>query len=646
MASLIPLIALAFFLSHELRNAIERRASAAYLANAETMFDLMAHSLLQPTDFDGVLDEGRQKLFDDLLSKAGPPDRVRVRLVARSGTVVYSTANRETASVLDIGPQAAKALAGTPNTRLSDGKTGSIIPGQRQIELYIPVEMGGQIVGVVEAAGIDPDLLNNIEGDIRRMHVMLAAGLALLWLVLLPIVASVSRRLRRQAQENAYLAMHDTLTGLPNRNLLQDRLRCAIGDATRGRTLVGLLLIDLDRFKDVNDTLGHSTGDALLQMVSRRLVQSIRPSDTVARLGGDEFAVVVADQVTEEAIAQIAERVTGSLREPFDVGGFEVSVDASIGVAIHPTHSYGAEQLLQHADIAMYAAKDAGADHLFYSPDIDSNSPLRLALAADLRRALTYDEGQITVYFQPEASPETGQVKVLEALARWHHPVRGMVAPLDFIPLAEQSGLIRLLTARVLDLAIAQIRTGIDQGYSYAVAVNLSARDLADHMIVEQITAILRANDVPPRLLEVEVTETAVLADPDTAVAVLGELRAMGIKVALDDFGTGYSSLTYLKRLAPDRVKVDKTFVDAMLHERADESIITSLIQLAHTLDMEVTAEGVETTEQWNHLASQGCDLIQGYLLSRPLPIEAVDDWVAQHALANVVPTHSAVPQT
>jgi diguanylate cyclase len=442
-----------------------------------------------------------------------------------------------------------------------------------------------------------------------------------------PLVLSASRRLRQTAIENRHLALHDSLTGLANRNLLRDRLELAIQSSSRTGEAVGLLLIDLDRFKDVNDTLGHDKGDELLEVVADRLKRSVRGSDTVARLGGDEFAIVVDGMTSDATLPELAKRVTEALAHPFVIHGLEVEIRASIGGSVYPTHADCPEELLRHADIAMYVAKASGESYAAYTPDVDAHSESQLALTGELRRAIESDD-QLVVYYQPIASSSTGVVASVEALVRWQHPTRGMVSPVDFIPVAERSGLIQGLTAKVLDTALAQQHAWANDGLDLSVSVNLSAHDLRSMGVVTLIEGLLVRNDVPPSRLELEVTETAVLANPDAAVRVVDGIRALGARVALDDFGTGYSSLTFLKRLKPDRVKIDRSFIEAMADDRTDRTIVESVITLAHSLAIGVTAEGVETSEQWEILRALSCDLVQGYYLARPHPAREVTPWL------------------
>ena len=634
------MLLLALFLRVEVRHILERRAASVYAGMTEAMFHMAEGVIVRPEDLltGEPLPPERTAFVDGLLERIGADsDTVRVRIATLDGRVIYGTQKGDVGSEVEITSSVRAALEGTPSSRFAHGPVTPGGPAVDLIELYVPITFGEspEVHGVIVASGLDSSIVEGIRGDVERTQLIVGGALGVLWLVLLPISASVSRRLRRQAADNHHLALHDTLTQLPNRNLLADRLNHAIAASARTGDFVGLLLIDLDRFKEVNDTLGHGKGDELLIQVADRLRGGLRPGDTVARLGGDEFAVLLTNVPDVRALELAGARLAAQLADDVVIDGVELAVSASIGAAMYPLHAEHGDDLLQHADVAMYAAKAAGTVCSVYTPDIDSHSPSRLALAADLRRAVTTDTDQLIVYFQPVASTRTWEIEGMEALVRWQHPSRGLLPPVEFIPLAEQSGLIRLLTRHVLDVALAQARRWLDEGLELSVSVNLSARDLRDDAIVDDVRASLARHDVPAHLLEAEVTETALLAHPDAAGAVIDELRELGVRIALDDFGTGYSSLTYLKRLSPDRLKIDRSFVDAMIHQTTDAQIVRSVIDLAHSLHIGVTAEGVESSQHWQLLDELHCDLVQGFHLARPLPAEAATEWLRSRKLTS-----------
>jgi diguanylate cyclase (GGDEF)-like protein len=401
---------------------------------------------------------------------------------------------------------------------------------------------------------------------------------------------------------------------------------------TRSGRSAAVMLIDLDHFKEINDTLGHHAGDRLLQEVSERLRSSLDEQDMVARLGGDEFGVLLPDLPSREAANAVAERLLAQLRDPFSIDGLTLEVDASIGIACAPEHGTAVEQLIQRADIAMYAAKEGGRGHLCFEPQLDRYSPRRLSLAGALRSAIA--DGEIILYFQPKAELSTGRIVGVEALARWEHPQLGLIGPSEFVPIAEQTGLISPLTTHVLEQALTQVRSWHEAGEELSVAVNLSARSFLDAQFAVEIPRLLERTGVDARRLELEITESMLMLDPARAKATLDRLSGIGLRLSVDDFGTSYSSLANLKRLPVDGIKIDKSFVIDMPHDASDAAIVRSTIDLAHNLGLKVVAEGVESHEAWQRLASPGCDLAQGFHISRPLPAGALTRLLAERRKA------------
>jgi diguanylate cyclase (GGDEF)-like protein len=458
--------------------------------------------------------------------------------------------------------------------------------------------------------------------------IVMERGPALVPLLLLPlfaVYATAAMSLERERQ-----ALHDTLTGLPNRKLLIRRTRDALDGAAAGNKHTALFLLDLDRFKEINDTLGHQVGDTLLQLVAERLESTVRPSDCVARLGGDEFGVLVAGIDDPKEAVELAERLRSAFAAPFRTEDMSFEIDGSIGVAIHPEHGVDFETLLQRADVAMYVAKECGTGVELYSPDTDRHSTMRLGMLGELRSAL--EKGDLELHYQPKADLRTGDVVGVEALLRWRHPERGMVPPDDFIPLAEQSGLMRHITQYVVDEALRQLAVWWRTGLRVQVAVNVCARDLYDREFAPYLRGRIAHYGVPPRALMVEVTESVLMADPTRAASTLVSLADLGVGVSLDDFGTGYSSLVHLKRLPVSEVKIDRSFVMRMDVHEDDAAIVRSIIELATALGLRVVAEGVETRESWDRLAVYGCDAAQGWYLARAMPSEVATRWLSQMA--------------
>ncbi len=439
--------------------------------------------------------------------------------------------------------------------------------------------------------------------------------------------ATLMDRLREEAAEKEYQALHDTLTGLPNRTLFRDRIEQAIVALHGSESSLAVMLVDLDRFMEVNDTLGHHNGDLLLLDVARRLRVALDPEVTVARFSGDEFAVLMPCVEDVQMLAGAAGDVLGVLEDPFTVAGVELKLDASIGIAIHPLHGDDAHKLIQRADVAMYVAKEAHSGFEIYSTDQDGYSPARLALAAELRQAI--DNHDLVVYYQPKADFKQGRVTGAEALVRWTHPEHGFLPPDEFIPLAEHTGLIRPLTKLVLEDALRQCAAWRSEGLFLDVSVNLSVRSLLDLQLPETVESLLARYDVDPKQLILEITESSIMADPIRAAGVVDALHELGVGLAIDDFGTGYSSLSYLKRLPVSEIKIDKSFVMSMGDDDNDAVIVRSTVDLGQNLGLRVVAEGVETLEVWDELKLLGCDIAQGYFLSRPLPAGEIASWIA-----------------
>ena len=481
------------------------------------------------------------------------------------------------------------------------------------------------VVAMVEGISIWRYLVNDWFAEASTTGLMLGLSpiivlaadysLSLVALLFLPLYAIHRGGTAAIAKEHQ--AVHDALTGLPNRVLFRERVE----EAIRGESCT-VMLMDLNHFKEINDTLGHHQGDRLLQEVGARLRATLRDGDTVARLGGDEFGILLHGAVGQEHADAVAESLLARLREPFLVDATTLQVGGSIGLARHPEHGSDVETLIQRADIAMYAAKAASSGHATFEPSQDHHSPRRLALAAELRGAI--ERGELVLAYQPKAELRTGRIVGVEALARWEHPELGTVDPVEFVPIAEQTGLIIALTTSVLGTALERVAAWRALGHDLTIAVNLSARSFLDARLAEEIPQLLAAHDLPPACLELEITESMLMHDPERARETLERLAAIGVGLSVDDFGTGYSSLAHLKRLPVDTIKIDKSFVLDMDEDEADEAIVRSTIELAHNLGLRVVAEGVESAATWLRLAALGCDLAQGFHLARPLPADAV----------------------
>lgn len=442
---------------------------------------------------------------------------------------------------------------------------------------------------------------------------------------------SLTTRLKELYESLQSLAFTDPLTKLPNRTLFHDRLEQAIEDAKRDYKPFALFLMDLDRFKDINDTLGHQVGDLLLQQVAARLRSKLRDIDTVARMGGDEFAILLP-AVNEKHATMAARMLLQALRSPFRIEEQSLDIGASIGIVLYPDHGVDANILIQRADVAMYSAKHANSGHAFYDGKNDQHNPTRLMLLGELRHAV--EQEQFVLYFQPKVDLKTYQVTGVEALVRWNHPREDLMLPDTFIPLLEQTGLIRSLTPWVLNESLRQGQQLQDQGLPISISMNLSVRDLQDPYLADAFAEQLAALQISPRWLELEITESAVMTEPERALEVLTRLSAMGLRIAIDDFGTGYSSLSYLKKLPVNTIKIDKSFVIGMVRDDNDAAIVHTSVDLAHNLKLEVVAEGVENEETLTRLVELGCDTAQGHYISRPLTAEELSLWLKQSSWA------------
>ncbi|MBB3168888.1 EAL domain-containing protein [Simiduia aestuariiviva] len=432
---------------------------------------------------------------------------------------------------------------------------------------------------------------------------------------------------RRYLAEMEYQAQHDALTGLPNRNFLYRTLREHFSECPESQKMA-LLLIDLNRFKDLNDTLGHQVGDRLLKQIGPRLQEELRDVESfVARLGGDEFAVFLPQIRNEQQAVVVAHRLMEVIREPYDLKGFTSEIGAAIGISLRPQQAKDISALMRFADVAMSNAKSQYSGVAIYSPEIDPHSPKRFSLMSDLRRAIREDE--LMMHFQPKVELHTGRLHGFEALLRWNHPTLGFVPPGDFIPMAEATDIIHPLTEWVLEASIRQCRQWHQQRFYVSVAVNLSTRNLMDERLPKKLADLLTKNDLPASALELEITESAIMEDPERALLLLQQISDLGIKLSIDDFGTGYSSLAYLKRLPVQALKIDYSFVRLLLEDKQDEVIVRSTVNLGHNLGLHVVAEGVEDQPTLDCLIDMGCNQAQGYFLGRPMPPSAVPEWYA-----------------
>ncbi len=633
--SVFPVLALGLVLGYYLNRQIHDRAVKESVKAAQLIAHLGIEPQLAPLDLKRGLSQAQLVQIDNSLRDGLSESNVqRLKIWNRAGWVVYSDDRSLIGKTFPLSDELHDALGGTAASDVSDdgdedGGAGGAADGNA-LEVYVPLRFAGtaEPQGAFEMYLPYAPIVADMRRDTRTMVLLLLGGLGLLYGTMFKIVHGASRKLRRQAEQNEHQALHDQLTGLPNRSLFRDRIDQAILGANRSSASVGVLIMDVDRFKEVNDTLGHHSGDLLLEELGTRLRGALRQSDTVARLGGDEFGIVLPTAQTVGDLAEVADRIRDALREPFVMQGLPLAVEGSIGGALVPLHASDVETVIQRADVAMYVAKTASTDFEVYDASHDEYDPSRLTLIGELRRAL--ERKEIVLYFQPKAALRGGEVRGAEALVRWRHPDRGLLGPDEFIPLAQHTGLIRPLTLFVIDAALEQCSRWSRDGFELRVAVNLAMRNLLDLSFPDDVAALLAKWRVPPERLELEITESTIMGDPFRARQVLQRLDSMGVRLSIDDFGTGYSSLGYLKRLPVSEIKIDKSFVLNMTNDENDAVIVRSTIDLGRNLGLEVVAEGVENAEAWRNLELYGCDIAQGYYLSRPVPADELTAWLKE----------------
>ncbi|HEY5249047.1 MAG TPA: bifunctional diguanylate cyclase/phosphodiesterase, partial [Dermatophilaceae bacterium] len=563
----------------------------------------------------GITRTERDRLQDatDLAIFSGSVSRLHLRSL--EGVVVFSDDGRVEGSVPMSDPAFRSAAAGRSDARIVEQVPQSF-DAIRVLEPVIPTSTG-EVAGVLEVYLPYEAIAAKVQTETRATIARLALALVGLYAVLALISWATTRRLRRYAADHLHQALHDPLTGLPNRELFRQSAEDALERGRRGE-LGAMVLVDLDHFKEVNDTLGHHAGDELLRVVGRRLIESLRTDDIVARLGGDEFGLILPRGGSREKTVELLTRVRSELGAEIVLDGVSLSVEASFGVCFYPDGVETVEGLLQHADAAMYRGKRGMEGVVVYEPGTSLHTTHTLVMQSELRRALERDE--LVLYYQPKIELATGRVGGVEALVRWQHPERGLMAPLDFLPVAERSELIEPLTDWVLERALTDYTAWTAAGLDWTVAVNISARNLGSLAFADRVRRLLQKAGVRPHRVHIEVTETALAFDNRLAGEVVGALVKQGILMSIDDFGIGYTSLSQLRTLEVSEIKIDQTFVSGLLRNEQDRAIVRSVIDLGHNLGCTVTAEGVEWQDVADWLAEAGCDHAQGYLWMRPCP--------------------------
>jgi diguanylate cyclase (GGDEF)-like protein len=626
--SLVPVLLLGFILAWSYRSEARQRG----LAEGRSEALVVAQTAVEPRLSDRPLSQGltanEKASMQTLVSKAvRQHDILRLRLRDLAGNVVYSddgSGFKERPE--DEALEAAHGEMVAELTRLNAdaNDTGKI--GPQAVEIYQPLLAGNseRPVGVLELYLPYAPISADVTAGLHDLYRDLIFGLVGLYAALSAIWFSVTRRLRVQLKRNTHLAEHDSLTDLPNRTVFLLRAEAAIFSASETGRPAAIAIIDLDRFKEVNDTLGHLNGDRLLTELARRLSTFMRPTDCVARLGGDEFGIILRDV---DDPTEVLWRVRAVIQHEMSVSGLPLSVDSSVGFVVAPDDGIDVDELLQYADVAMYVAKEQHGGVVRYSPDQIRYHPNDLALVGQPRHAIETD--QLVLHYQPKAELANVRVESVEALVRWNHPTLGLLQPDSFIPLVEQTDLINKLTEWVLHRALSDLHEFGSQASGVSMAINVSARNLGHRGFADLVIRELTETGISADRLVIEITETALLADPPGAATVLKQLDALGVRVSIDDFGCGQTSLGYLSTLPIHELKIDRSFIGDMLVNPAHAAIVRSIVDLGHNLQFHVVGEGVESTETWERLRDSGCDSAQGYLIARPMPLEELIHWFA-----------------
>ena len=642
LVSLVPVLLVGLFLGQAIRSSISGSVVDAASDRAQAVADLeVQRALGAHPDPGGGIAQSQQDALDRYFQAArARGDVAHVVLRSRAGTIAYADNHSVIGDGSTAPSEAHDALAGAVASQVTDsnGDAGGAARG-RVLRVFAPLRAkpSDRPNGSLELWVPYEPIAARITSRTHGLYWLLGGGLFSLWLLVVGVVAGASQRLRRQAAEKEEQALSDGLTGLPNRTMFQTLIERAMAGVGRRKEMGVVMLMDLDRFKDVNDTLGHHNGDLLLQRIGSRLHSVLRDAETVARLGGDEFAILLPEVPDRQSVVPVVRRVLKVLEEPVVVGGLALQCEGSIGIAIFPEHGTTVESVMRAADVAMYMAKENRSGYEFYDARRHEHrhDAGRLALIGELRRAM--DETELVLYYQPKVDLETGLAQGVEALARWHHPERGLLSPDEFIPLAERSNLLRPMTLYLLDSALRQCNAWRVCGLEVSVAVNLSMQNLIDLRLPNDLARLLTSWRLPPGSLELEITESTIMADHRRAMTILTRLNKMGVTLTVDDFGTGYSSLAYLQSLPVSSIKIDKSFVLSMAEDPGNATIVQSTIDLGHNLGLRVVAEGVENEETYNKLAALGCDYAQGYFLSRPLSPDKATAWLAAFSGVNEI---------
>jgi len=581
-------------------------------------------------------------LHNSVESQIAGQSIIKVKIYALNGITIFSTDPEQIGNDKSGSSGFIRAHDGEVVSELvhkdSIYSLEGVLSERDLITSYVPVlDQEGRIEGVLELYSDITEYLQRV----NRTQWILATGLFVffiaLYALLFIIVLRASRTLKSQEIERliyqdeiTHQANHDQLTNLPNRSMMDEHLTHTLPRAKRNKTLIAVMFLDLDGFKAINDNLGHHAGDLLLKTVADRLTKSVRGSDLVCRLGGDEFTVVLGDVNDIEEITICAERIVCSIAEPYILEGIQASVTTSVGISIYPLDSEDINHVLANADAAMYAAKDEGKNQFrLYDTPLDKRNREKKLLRDELRHAL--EREQFEIYYQPKLNFQTGHVSGVEALLRWNHPEMGLLQPAMFLSMLEDSGLMRSVGSWVIEESCQQLKAWQEKGLrKINLSINLSLRQFADQSFANHIQGIVQRYDILAQHLEFEVTENILLKDDKNSLKILYDLKEIGVKIAIDDFGVGFSSLTYLRRFPIDTIKIDQSFVQTMLVDKENSAIVTAVLALAHGMNLQIIAEGVETEEQYAYLHALRCHEMQGYLFSPPLPANQFEELLAE----------------
>ena len=611
IASVAIFVMVRGFVTAQARDAVEQ--------NTRFVAEAVLARELAPRDFEQRIAPTREARLTRLFRQQVMIDDVEsAALYDSSGRRTFGTTEAgRSAAASPVAPDAVReTLAGqrirtdVETVRARDGSSRTVM---RQL---VPIRFGDRVAGVLVTERDYAPIARSVRNTFVPIALVLEGLLLALFVSLFPVLRRATRQLDTHLEEIEHQALHDSLTGLPNRVLFQDRIELALAQARRTGGRAAVLLLDLDGFKEINDALGHASGDELLRELAVRLRTTLRDTDTIARLGGDEFGVVMPAGGVED-VRDAAMRIHDAVEEPFDIGGLALSVKTSIGGVLFPDDATDSDTLVRFADVAMYAAKRNRTRIELYNPETDVSTREALTLRSELRHAL--DNGDIVTHFQPKVEVTTGRIVGAEALVRWDHPERGLVLPSDFLPVVEKAGLMGALTTLVLRRAAAAAASWSHEGLELGIAVNVDVDALLDAAFPHRVEEILDEMRLAPELLTIELTETSLLADPIRAGRVARELSAIGVRLSIDDFGTGYSSLGYLTALPLAELKIDRSFVARMTDSATDMAIVQTILDLGANLDLSVVAEGIESTETREMLERLGCTLAQGYEFGSPM---------------------------